>query len=103
MIRFLTLIAAMLVIAGHPSTFARGLSQVEGQAPVDLKANIDRLAAFDYPVRSSAARAVRRATAADAVAALTDAVRNHRDGFVRYRALILLTAFNDPSTANIMR
>jgi hypothetical protein len=31
------------------------------------------------------------------------AVRNHPDSFVRYRALVLLTAFNDPGTPALMR
>ena len=43
----------------------------------------------------NAARSMRRVPAAEAVPALVEAVRTHRDEFVRYRALVLLTSFND--------
>ena len=77
---------------------------LSAQTPApDLNTNIDRLAAFDYPVRTNAARVVRRAAPAEAAAALTQAVRSHKDAFVRYRALVLLTAFNDAGTAELMR
>ena len=69
----------------------------------NLKTNIDRLAAFDYPARMNAARLIRRAPAAEAVPALVQAARTHTDAFVRYRALVLLTSFNDPGTADVMR
>ena len=75
---------------------------LSAQAP-DLKTNIARLAALDYPARTSAARMVRRAAPAQAVPALAQAVRSHQDGFVRYRSLVLLTAFNDPGTSDLMR
>ncbi len=76
---------------------------LSAQAASDLKTNIDRLAAFDYPTRTNSARVIRRAVPAEAVAALTQAARRHSDAFVRYRALVLLTSFNDPSTADVMR
>jgi HEAT repeat protein len=78
-------------------------SEAEGQAAPDLKTNIDRLAAFDYPTRTNAARVIRRAVPAEAVAALAQAARSHSDAFVRYRALVLLTSFNDPTTPDMMR
>src|SRR3712207_7277512 len=46
----------------------------------------------------SAARTVRRAPSAQAVPALLQAVREHGDGFIRFRALALLTGFTDPRT-----
>jgi HEAT repeat protein len=74
------------------------------QAPAaDLKTSISQLASLDYPVRMNAARAVRRVPAAEAVPALVDAVRNHPDQFVRYRALVVLTAFNDRGTGELVR
>lgn len=69
----------------------------------DLKRSIDSLSVFDYATRMNAARVVRRTVPADAVPALNAAVRGHSDQFVRYRALVLLTAFNDPATADLMR
>jgi predicted DCC family thiol-disulfide oxidoreductase YuxK len=69
----------------------------------DLKSQISQLAALDYGVRMNAARQVRRVAAAEAVPALTDAVKNHTDQFVRYRALVMLTAFGDRGTGVLMR
>ena len=40
---------------------------------------------------------------AQAVPALLNAVAQHADGYVRYRALVLLTAFNDPRTKDAVR
>ena len=50
----------------------------------------------------NAARALRRLPAAEAVPALTDAVRKHGDEFVRYRAFIVLSSFNDRGTAELV-
>lgn len=99
-------VVATFPAAAHPSTTARGaLSRVEGQdGPAsDVKTSIDRLSAFDYPTRMNAARLLRRASAADVVPALMQAARSHPDQFVRYRALVLLTAFRDPATGDVMR
>jgi HEAT repeat protein len=71
-------------------------------AAQDLETSISRLSAFDYPTRMNAARAIRRMAAADVVPALTEAARSHADQFVRYRALVLLTAFRDPATPALM-
>src|SRR5688572_18638766 len=68
-----------------------------------LKAAIDKLGDFDYATRTAAARTVRRTVAAQAVPALLQAVAEHADGYVRYRALVLLTGFNDPRTTDAMR
>jgi hypothetical protein len=51
----------------------------------------------------NAARVVLRAAPADAAPALVRALRGHSDQFVRYRALVLLTAFNDRGTPDLMR
>lgn len=75
----------------------------QAQAPADLKTRIDELAALDYAVRTNAARLVRRAPATEAVPALVDAIRRHSDQFVRYRALIVLTSFNDAGTRELVR
>ena len=75
----------------------------ERLSPAELAGHLDSLSAFDHAVRTTAARALRRAPAADVVPALTDAVRAHADQFVRFRALVLLTAFNDPGTADLIR
>lgn len=68
----------------------------------DLRAAIDRLGDLDYGIRSKAGRVVRRTAPAQAVPALLQAVREHEDGFVRFRSLVLLTGFNDPRAADQM-
>lgn len=64
--------------------------------PEQLDAAIDRLGDLDYPTRVAAGRTIRRAPPAQAVPALVRAVSSHGDGYVRFRALVLLTGFNDP-------
>jgi hypothetical protein len=88
-------LAGLLAVAPAPLL-------AQGSAP-ELTTAIGRLGTLDYPTRMNAARTVRRATAADAVAALTTAVQGSRDEFVRFRALILLTGFNDRNTPDLMR
>jgi HEAT repeat protein len=68
-----------------------------------LKTAIGKLGDLDYATRTAAARTVRRAPAAQAVPALLQTVAEHADGYVRYRALVLLTGFNDPRTKDAMR
>jgi hypothetical protein len=68
----------------------------------DLQASIGRLSSLDYPTRVNAARTIRRLPSAEAVPALVEAVRKHRDEFVRYRAFIVLSSFNDPGTADLV-
>lgn len=68
-----------------------------------LQAAVDRLGTLDYSVRMNASRTIRRAPPAQAVPGLTRAVAEHADGYVRFRALVLLTGFKDPRTADVMR
>jgi HEAT repeat protein len=89
----------------------RGAELVRAQEPgapqpvtsAQLQAAIDKLGDLDYDIRTSAARAVRRTTPTQAIPPLLQAVAEHRDGYVRYRALVLLTGFNDPRTKDAMR
>jgi HEAT repeat protein len=67
-----------------------------------LQAAIDKLGDLDYDTRTNAARTVRRTPASQAVPALLQAAAEHKDGYVRYRALVLLTGFNDPRTRDAM-
>jgi HEAT repeat protein len=62
----------------------------------ELHQAIDHLGAFEDAVRQSAARTVRRAPGPMALVALTDAADRHADGYVRYRALVLLSGYGDP-------
>ena len=68
----------------------------------DIRAAIDHLADIDYGARVKAARLIRRSAAAQAVPALLQAIAEHKDGFVRFRSLILLTGFNDARAADQM-
>ena len=77
----------------------------DAQAPVtpeQVRSAIDRLGDLDFPIRSAAARTVRRADAAVAVPALLAAVKQHADQYVRFRALVILSGFNDPRTRDVM-
>jgi HEAT repeat protein len=69
----------------------------------DLKRHIDNLSNFTYSTRMTAARMLRRAPAASVVPALVASARAHPDEFVRYRALVILTSFNDSGTPELMR
>jgi HEAT repeat protein len=87
----------LIVLAVATSASAQALSDA------DLKRHIDRLSDFTYATRMNAARMIRRAPAASVVTALTASARSHPDEFVRYRALVILTSFNDPATGALMR
>jgi HEAT repeat protein len=70
--------------------------------PEQIKAAIDKLADLDYPTRMAAGRTIRRAPTAQSVTALLQAVSDHADGYVRFRALTLLTGYSDPRTDDAM-
>jgi HEAT repeat protein len=72
-------------------------------SPAQLQAAIAKLGDLDYATRTAAARTVRRTSNAQAVPALLQAVSEQADGYVRYRALVLLTGFNDLRTKDAMR
>ena len=72
-------------------------------SPAQLQAAIAKLGDLDYTARTTASRTVRRTPNAQAVPALLQAVSEQADGYVRYRALVLLTGFNDPRTKDAMR
>jgi hypothetical protein len=71
-------------------------------AQMTLAGAIDKLGTIDFGVRTQASKAVRRAPAAQAVPALVQAVTKHKDGYVRFRALVLLAGFGDPQVHGVM-
>src|SRR2546428_2302909 len=91
------------VFWGEPAAGAQEPNAPQSVSPAQLKAAIDKLGDLDYPTRMNAARTVRRTPAAQAVPALIQAVSEHKDGYVRYRAPVLLTGFNDPRAKDSMR
>lgn len=101
----------VLVMAAFSASAARqrGGSQdarpaADRTAPsgAELKAAIDQLGTLEFAVRNNAARTVRRAAPAAAVPALTLAAKSHSDGYVRFKALVLLSGFNHPGTREVM-
>jgi hypothetical protein len=85
------------VVAGQLSTESRSPQAVSS---ADLQSAIDNLGKLDYDIETSASRVVRRLQASLAVPALVDAAAKHTDGYVQYRALVLLTGFNDSRTVS---
>ena len=91
-------VACVLVFACGSALVAGQAQEPKSPQPVssaDLIAAIDKLGNLDYDVRTSASRTIRRTQASRAVPALIEAAAGHGDGYVRYRALVLLTGFND--------
>lgn len=65
-----------------------------GQTPAGLQPSITALGSFDFETRTSAARQLRRAPAAEVVPLLEAAARSHDDQYVRFRALVLLSGID---------
>ena len=87
--------------AAPPPSAARDARDVV--TPAQLAAAIDKLGTVEFTDRMAAAKTARRADPAIAVPALLKAVDSHPDSFVRFRALVLLSGFNDPRTRDVMR
>src|SRR6202790_1631051 len=100
----ISLILSVLSVLGGRWYIAAGEPPAPQAAPAaQLQAAIDKLGDLDSLTRTNAARTVRRAPASQAMPALLQAVAEHADGYVRYRALVLMTGFNDPRTKDAMR
>jgi HEAT repeat protein len=99
-IRFLCVLS---VLGGGVLSAAQEPSAPQTVSQASLQAAIDNLGKLDYETRASASRTIRRTPITQAVPALTQAVRAHQDGYVKYRALVLLSGFNDPGTDAVMR
>src|SRR6266480_1386304 len=96
-------LCVLCVLCGDRTAGAQEPSAPQAVPAAQLQAAIDKLGDLDYATRTKAARMVRRTPGAQAVPALLQAVAEHADGYVRYRALVLLTGFNDPRTKDAMR
>jgi HEAT repeat protein len=96
-------LAARVVVLGL-AFGALGAAPPQGEpvTETELRAAIGELGHLDYATRVTASRTVRRAPAPLAVHVLTEAATGHVDGYVRYRALVLLSGFNDPRARDIM-
>ena len=102
-LRVLLVLLAFAVLSNGARLEAQEPAAPQTVDAARLHAAIDTLGALDYAKRTDAARLVRRTVPAQAVPALLAAVSQHADGYVRYKALILLTGFNDPRTVDAMR
>jgi HEAT repeat protein len=94
----LRLALALLLLAG-PAIAAAQSAGAQGMGTW-----LGELSSLDFRTRMNAARQIRRVAAGTAVPALVEAVRTHSDQFVRYRALVILTGFNDDRiTSELMK
>ena len=104
--RIIAAVAVALVAspASLAAQAARGAAPVSTDkvTPAQIKSSIDLLGSVDFPVRMNAARTVRRAESALAVPALLAALTTHKDEYVRFRALVVLSGFNDPRIGDVM-
>ena len=101
------MVPALFLVAGLLAMGRQDLlAQERGPTPAspdEIRQAIGKLGDLDYATRMGAGRTIRRAPAAQVVTALLQTVAEHADGYVRYKALILLTGFNDPRTVDAMR
>lgn len=100
-----TAVCALAVVGGQGFAPAQEPSAAAARtvSQEQLRAAIDQLGNLDYDIRTSASRLVRRTAGGDATPALLRAVSSHADGYVRYRALVLLTGFSDMRIKTAMR
>jgi len=82
----------------------------QAMTPQAIQAAIDALGSVDavntdaaFARRMNAARALRRAQADDVAPILIHAVESSENPYVRFRALVLLTAFNDSRTPSVVK
>src|SRR3984893_6650125 len=92
------ILGVLCVLGGRAVAAAQEPPAPQAVPAAQLQAAIDKLGDLDYLTRTNAARPGRRAPASQAVPALLQAVAEHADGYVRYRALVLMPGFNDPRT-----
>ena len=85
-----------------PAPAAKPANASVSVSPAELTAAIGKLGAFEYSDRAKAAQVVRRAPGPMAVPALLQATGEHADGYVRYRALVLLSTYADPRVPDEM-
>ena len=97
------LLFAICSIWTAPGLAAQEPASPQATSAAQLQAAIDKLGSLDYNTRTDASRLVRRTAASQAVPALLSAVAQDADGYVRFRALVLLTAFNDPRIKDAVR
>lgn len=91
-----------VLLAVAISAFDTQEPKAEAISAAQVRSAINRLGDLDFASRMKAAQTVRRAPLAVASPALIDAVSSHADGYVRFKALVLLAGFNDPRATSLM-
>jgi HEAT repeat protein len=81
--------------------FARG--GLQSSPPVTSEEAVNHLSDADPAMQTAAAATLRRRPPAEVVPALLQALERHGDSYVRFRALVLLSAFNHPRIPDVMR
>ncbi|HZA37444.1 MAG TPA: HEAT repeat domain-containing protein [Vicinamibacterales bacterium] len=85
----------------------RGAGLQPGKSPVPpqlpIADAIKQLGDLDYTKRTRAAASLRRRAPAEVAPALLEALERNADGYVRFRVLVLLSAFNNPRVPDVMR
>jgi HEAT repeat protein len=102
-VQILCVLFSLCVLGLAREARAQEPSAPQAVSPAQLQAAIAKLGDLDYATRTNASRTIRRTPNAQAVPALLQAASEQADGYVRYRALVLLTGFNDPRTKDAMR
>jgi HEAT repeat protein len=103
LVGFLCALSTCVLCARQATAQAQEPAAPQAVGAKELQAAIDKLGDLDYDTRTNASRTIRRTADTQAVPALLQAVAEHRDGYVRYRSLVLLTGFNDPRTNDAIR
>ena len=99
----LCVIAPLPVVPQAPQAAPAARQEGEPSPTADeAKAAIDQLGNFEFTIRNDAARTIRRSQPPVAVPLLTQAAKSHSDGYVRFKALVLLSGFKDPRTGDLM-
>jgi HEAT repeat protein len=98
--------AAADIVRGQAASPAPAAAQERGPqatSPEAVQKAIDSLGNLEFDIRMNAARTLRRAPAEAVVPALIRAIESHKDQFARFRALVLLTGFDDARTADVIQ
>ncbi len=99
---WVALLVGLQLTLSHALAIAQEPSAPQALIRDQFEAAIGKLGDLDYATRTAASRTIRRTPGDQAVPLLLHVVAEHADGYVRYRALVLLTGFNDPRTRNAM-
>lgn len=77
------------------------VAMAPSQGAVDLDATVANLGSFDFDTRTEASRTMRRLPTEQAVRALETAAASHRDEYVRFRALVLLSGIDTGAMSRV--